>query len=133
MAGSGVNAKGMDTLRRDLRAVAGDVAKAVDQGSGDVAREVVPDARDRAEGLGGVAGHVAPSIDADGAMVGLGGTSYPMAAGAEFGGQGRPTTQQFEPYRADGYFLYPAIRAGEDRADQIYLDRVDDLMRKHNL
>jgi hypothetical protein len=56
-----------------------------------------------------------------------------MAAGAEFGGRGRPTTQQFQPYTSEGYFLYPAIRETEDQADALYIDHIDDLTRRHDL
>jgi hypothetical protein len=37
--------------------------------------------------------------------------------GAEFGGRGRPTTQQFLPHLGTvGYAFWPAVRAGSDDA-----------------
>lgn len=51
-------------------------------------------------------------------MVGAAGTGVPAAIfyGAEFGGQRRPTTQQFKPFRGQqGYFMYPTIRDDDDR------------------
>jgi hypothetical protein len=44
--------------------------------------------------------------------------------GAEFGGQRRPTTQQFRPWRGSGsgagYFLYPAVREMSDDMQKRY-------------
>lgn len=46
--------------------------------------------------------------------------------GAEFGGQRRPTTQQFRPWRGSGsgagYFLYPAVRELADDMQDRYGD-----------
>ena len=57
-----------------------------------------------------------------------------MAAGAEFGGQGRPTTQQFRPHLGrQGYFLYPTIRDNQDRIEDEYLSKVDDLIKRAGL
>lgn len=129
----GVNADDLDDFRRDLRATGSDLQHELDKASGEVAELVAVGARSRAEGLGSTAGHVAPSIQADGQSVSLGGSAYPMAAGAEFGGQGRPTTQQFDPYTSEGYFLYPSIREDEDQADELYANAIDDLTRRHDL
>lgn len=94
-------------------------------------RSIASDEADRArmvaESLGGVAAKVAPSVRASaGALsagVAFGGPAYPMAMGAAFGGQGRPTTQQFRPHKGTtGYFPYPTIRADlpeiEDRYER---------------
>lgn len=49
--------------------------------------------------------------------------------GAEFGGQGRPTTQQFEPHRGKrGYFLYPTARAQSKRNFKRWWEAVDKAM-----
>ena len=54
--------------------------------------------------------------------------------GAEFGGQGRPTTQQFQPFRGhEGYFIYPAIRDNADHIEATYLKAVDDILKRHDL
>lgn len=132
-SGAGVGADGLDDLRRDLRGFAAALPGELDEASREVADLVAGDAQSLAEGLGGTAGHVAPSVQADGESVTLGGTAYPMAAGAEFGGRGRPTTQQFEPYRAAGYFLYPAIRRNDERIESTYVDHIGDLQRRYDL
>lgn len=88
--------------------------------------------------LGSTPAHVAPSIRASAgrqsASVSIGGAAYPMAAGAEFGGQRRPTTQQFQPWRGSdsnaGYFLYPTIRAKVDEIVGEYADALDELLGK---
>lgn len=102
---------------------------------------VAADARSQGASLGGVAAKAAPSVRADLAgglaVVGFGGPGYEFAAGAEFGGRGRPTTQQFQPWRgpADtgGYFVYPTIRADADRIDSVYGDAADAAIRKADL
>jgi hypothetical protein len=48
--------------------------------------------------------------------------------GAEFGGRGQPTTQQFLPHRGrDGYFLFPTLRAQGHAATAVWLAALDDL------
>ena len=134
----GVNVEGLDRLRRDLKAASADAPKELRQAHVEIAGKVAGDARDRAYGLGGVAAKTAPTVRASGTQAGaaiaLGGPTAPWAAGAEFGGRGRPTTQQFQPHLGrTGYFVYPSIRANAADAEATYLDAIDDLMRKHNL
>lgn len=129
----GVRVDGLDDLQRGLSGARADLDRELEQASRDVAELVAKEGRGRASSRGGVAAHVAPSVQADGTSVSAGGSSYPMAAGAEFGGRGRPTTQQFQPYTSEGYFLYPAIRETEDQADALYIDHIDDLTRRHDL
>lgn len=134
----GVNVEGLAELRKALKAVGGTAPKELAQAGREVASFVADDARDLAEGLGGVAAHVAPSVSGSGTQrggaVALGGTAYPMATGAEFGGQGRPTTQQFKPHLGrTGYFVYPTIRRDADRIESEYTEKIDDLMRKYDL
>ncbi len=134
----GVNVEGLAELRRALKAVSATAPKELSAAGKDVARFVADDARSAASGLGGVAAKVAPSISAmaasGGGAIGLGGASYPMAAGAEFGGQGRPTTQQFKPHLGrTGYFVYPTIRRDADRIESEFSDKLADLMRKYDL
>jgi hypothetical protein len=75
-----------------------------------------------AASLGGVAAHVAPSIKATaGVKSGSVSISGDAAAGAEFGGRGRPTTQQFKPWLGHtGYFLYPTIRRDSEAINTTY-------------
>lgn len=130
---AGVDLDDLDDLRHDLRTAAAGLQREIDEADHDVAELVAGEATSRAQALGGTAGHVAPSVGTEGPAVVLGGTAYPMAAGAEFGGQGRPTTQQFQPYRSEGYFLYPAIRSSDQQIEATYVDHIGDLMRKSDL
>jgi hypothetical protein len=134
----GVNVEGLTELRRALKAVSADAPKELNAAAKEVAQFVADDARSAAAGLGGVAAHVAPSIKpsgtARGGAINLGGAAYPMALGAEFGGRGRPTTQQFQPHLGrTGYFVYPTIRRDGDRIESEFSEKLDDLMRKYDL
>lgn len=136
--GEGLNVEGLRELQRDLKAVSAAAPKELAEASKDVANFVADDARDKAGGLGGVAAKVAPSVRGSGTSRGgaitLGGSSYPMALGAEFGGRGRPTTQQFQPHLGrTGYFVYPAIRENADEIESAYVDKLDDILRKYDL
>lgn len=54
----------------------------------------------------------------------------PIFFGAEFGGQGRPTTMQFPPYQGKrGYWFYPTARENADRFNQQWADAVDVAMQ----
>lgn len=136
--GQGVKVEGLAELRKALKAVDAAAPKELAAAGKEVASFVAEDARGKAGGLGGVAGHVAPSIapggSARGGSVNFGGAAYPMAMGAEFGGQGRPTTQQFRPHLGrTGYFVYPSIRDNGERIESEYGNAIDDLMRKYDL
>ena len=136
--GDGVRVEGLTELRRALKAIGTDAAKVLNEASREVAGFVADDARSKAHGLGGVAARVAPTVKGSGTARGgaitLGGASHPEALGAEFGGQGRPTTQQFKPHLGrTGYFVYPAIRENADEIESAYVEKLDDLMRKYDL
>lgn len=138
-SGAGVRVDGLAELNRTLRALGGREFQAELREAGrTVAKDVAQDAVGKAHSLGGVAAHVAPSISASAgftsAGVSFGGASHPAAMGAEFGGQGRPTTQQFQPFRGhEGYFIYPAIRDNADHIEATYLKAVDDILKRHDL
>ena len=91
-----------------------DIHREIAEADRRVASQTAEDAISAANSLGGVAAHVAPSIDASGADVTLGGSAWPMAAGAEFG---RDAFAQFDAWRGSGetagYFLVPSIKRGE--------------------
>jgi hypothetical protein len=126
-----VQVRGLAEFQRELRKL--DLAKDLRLANKEAAEVVASAARARARG--GVAAKTAPSVKAAAeqrrAKVTLGGAAYPFAMGAEFGGQGRPTTMQFEPHRGtQGYFLYPAVRDTREQFIDTYARVLDQLMRR---
>lgn len=136
---AGIKIEGLSELSRALKALGGREFQAELRSAGkEIATQIADVAAVRAYSIGGVAAHVAPSISASAgftsAGVALGGAAHPAAMGAEFGGQGRPTTQQFQPHRGhEGYFLYPSIRDNAEFIEDAYLDAVDAIRRRHKL
>ena len=135
---------GIAGLNRALRALPKEASAQLRDASQEIAGEVADKARSRAAGMGGVAAKVAPSIKASRdriPVVKMGGskklergrsgdrqTVGDVIWGAEFGGQGRTTTQQFLPHRGqDGYFLWPAVREADigERYSEALLDALN--------
>lgn len=130
-----VRIEGLAEFQRELRQVSSDLPKELKAANLLAAQFVATRARGRAEGLGSVAAKTAPSIKAAAeqrrAKVALGGGAFPFAMGAEFGGKGRPTTQQFQPHRGtQGYFLYPTIRSSRDEFVEVIARAIDQLMHR---
>jgi hypothetical protein len=74
-----------------------------------------------------IAGLLKASSSATTAKVRLGGRAD--ALGAEFGGRGRRSTQQFRPHTGQtGYFLFPAVRAKRERVLDDYRSAVQALI-----
>lgn len=132
---------GLDDLSRALKALDPGLQKELRATNKKVAEGVAAKARGRASSIGGVAAHVAPSLKATAgaksASVGGGGSAHPAFGGAEFGGRGRPTTQQFQPWRGSGpgagYFVYPTIRDEAPRITDDYREAIDAVTRKAGL
>lgn len=132
---------GLPELSRALRSIDADLVKELRDTNKEVANDVKDGAQAKAYSLGGVAAHVASSLSANAgqqsAAVAGGGTAHPAFGGAEFGGQGRPTTQQFKPWRGSGegagYFLYPTIRDKAPQIEDAYLRGLEQLLRKVDL
>jgi hypothetical protein len=101
-------------LVRELGSVSHKLPADLRKVSAATAADVGARARLRAQSLGGVHAHTAPGITVQGSKVGLDVNAQPAIKGAEFGGQGRPRTMQFPPWRGSGadagYFLFPTIR-----------------------
>lgn len=131
-----VDTSDVDTLTGDLGKLATGLDRELRRVSADIARQIAGDARSKARSLGGVAGHSAPGVSGEetaaGGEVVLDGARYPTVLGAEFGGRGRPTTQQFQPHRGteNGYFLYPTLRASEDQTDEAYVEALDEAFKE---
>ena len=134
----GVRVRGLNELSRSLREMEGGFRDELKAANREAAEMVAEKSRSAAYSLGGVAAKAAPSLRASAgfnrAGVTLGGNSAPYALGAAFGGQGRPTTQQFQPHLGTrGYFLYPQIRDNAERITETYENHLKDLIRKAGL
>lgn len=132
----GVRIVGLNETIAALKALGTGAEVGIRLANKEAASDVAEGARGAAMSLGGVAAHVAPGIKASAGVksgaVSLG--SDPAAAGAEFGGQGRPTTMQFQPHRGTtGYFLYPTIRRDSERINETYRDALDRVIREAGL
>lgn len=54
-----------------------------------------------------------------------------MALGTEFGGRGRPTTQQFRTHRGtQGYFFWPSIRRNSTKIKEMWDEMVDEALKE---
>ena len=132
----GVSAEGLNKLNRDLKAVGREAQRELNEANVRIAKKEGQRAQAAAYSLGGVSAHVAPGIVGSGgnAWAGIRLGTDPAAMGAEFGGQGRPTTQQFRPFRGqEGYAVYPTIRRDSEDIEREWTDSIEDLMRKHDL
>lgn len=133
-----VKVHGLVELNTSLRRMPGEFQKELRQTNKAVAETVKDDAASAARSLGSVAAHVAPNLKASAgataAGVSLGGSRYPMAAGAEFGSD---TFKQFQPWRGGGsgagYFLYPTIRRDAAKIETEYERALARLRRKVGL
>lgn len=131
-----IKVTGLAELNKALKAIGPDARKELKQASKRAADLVAGSTTSTARSLGGVAAHAAPSIKATASMTGsaavsIGGPGYEMAGGAAFGGRGRPTTQQFQPFRGrQGYFLYPDIRDNADEIESVYVSAIDDIIKR---
>lgn len=130
-----VRVEGLRELDRALKELGPDTRAALKETSKDVAEREASRVRSAASGMGGVSAKAAPSISArasfQSAGLAFGGSAYPFAAGAAFGGQGRPTTQQFPPWRQGGYWPFPQIGADSGDITDAYVDAVNRIIA-HN-
>lgn len=130
-----VRVEGLAEFQRALRDISKEMASELRVANLLAAQVVARSATSKAQGQGGVAAKTAPSIKAAAeqrrSKVALGGAGFPFAMGAEFGGRGRPTTQQFKPHLGTrGYFFYEAVRGTRDEFIEAYARALDQLMRK---
>lgn len=138
-SGQGVLADGLNKLNRDLRAISKEAQGELKKANVDVAKQEASRAQGAAYSLGGVAAHVAGGISGGGgnAWAGIRLGTDPAAPGAEFGGQHRPTTMQFKPWRGSGagagYFLFPTIRRDNEEITRTWAQSIEDLMKRHGL
>lgn len=134
-----VRVEGLNELILRLKALETGAEVGIRLANKGAATTVAKGASGAAYSIGGVAAHVAPGIKASAGVksgsVTLG--SDPAAAGAEFGGRGRPTTQQFQPWRGSGsgsgYFLFPTIRRDSEQINATYRAALDAVIREAGL
>jgi len=134
-------------LNKALRRLPKEATEQLRGASREIATFVASDARGLAVHVGGIARHVAPTIQSTRdrvPVVRMGGSgrlptsghNYSRSRsgsrqtigdviwGAEYGGGARPTTRQFLPWRGSstgaGYFLWPTIRRDSDRIHDAY-------------
>ena len=133
-----IRVDGIKELNAALRDFGGEFKGEMRRTLKPIADMVADDARGAANSLGSTAAHVAPSIKSSaGAQFAAVTLNHPAGAGAEFGGRGRPTTQQFQPWRGNGenagYFVWPTIRKDAPRIEEKASEGLDRLIKKAGL
>jgi len=127
---------GIAGLNRALRKLPKETKATLTDASKEIAEDVAADARARAARIGRGWKHLGPTIRAEKSSkpgVKMGGsrrlkgrkgsrqTVGDLLWGTEFGGRGRPTTQQFLPHLGlEGYALWPAVRGESDNTAERY-------------
>lgn len=117
--------QGLADFRKEIKELEGrrDIEKELGREFQLIGRKVISAARARSAGLGRREMRLARSFTASratgGVRVAMGGPNHPDALGAEFGGRGRRTTQQFRQHAGTtGYVLFPTIREKSDETMQ---------------
>lgn len=137
--------RNVDGLYKTLKTLPREASATLRKASVVIAGDVATKAASKARQVGGVAKYVAPTLKPRSdriPKVHMGGakrlpgrrgenqTVGDVMMGAEFGGQRRKTTQQFDPWRGNdenaGYFLWPTIRAEYDTVVERYGEALKD-------
>lgn len=130
-----VYVEGLREFRKAIKDVSDDLPKELRKGLKTIAEVIAGRTRQAFEAGPGVAPKVAGSVKARaqqaGASVQFGGPAVPFAWGAEFGGQRRPTTKQFQPWRGSGnsagYMFYPTVRVEREHLADDVAELIDRL------
>lgn len=134
--GDGIRVHGLAELNRALKAIGRDAQRELKEANVKVAKVEAARIRSAASALGSTAAMVAPGITGGGgnAWAGIKLGTHPAAPGAEFGGQRRNTTMQFQPWRGhEGYFAFPTIRRDDELIERTWAEPIYDLLRRHDL
>jgi hypothetical protein len=138
-SGEIVTVEGLDEFRKALKQLGPEWTKELGKANKEAGEIVAKGAVAKADSLGGVARHVAPSIKSSAqarqAVVSMGGASFPMALGAEFGAKRYP---QFGPFRGNqwegdggpGYVLDPTVKEKAAEFESVYLASIDRLAKR---
>lgn len=130
-------------LNAALRRLPKEASVELRKASMNIAVDVASKARARAYGIGGAYRKVAPTLKARRdriPVIAMGGskrlrpgpnqTVGNLIWGAEFGGQGRRTTQQFLPHKGQvGYALWPTVRANHDQTVDDYKEALEKALK----
>jgi hypothetical protein len=74
------------------------------------------------------AARASASVSASGDAITGGGPPYFF--GSMFGGQGRPTTQQFKPFKSSGYWFWPTLKSSFPQTLEAFEAVVDAIARE---
>ena len=130
--------RAQDVLAR-LGSVPSRIDKAARKAAEKLADQEAPRIRTRAAGASRLAGRVARAVRArktgiavDGNVT-MSGKTVPAGDvfyGANWGGGARPTTRQFDPFRAGDYWFTSQIRDDAERISRTWDEVVDDVARE---
>lgn len=122
---AGVTIENVDAVLSRLDRLPAAAQRAVDRVMAEVAQTNAAKIRAEAGRAGRQAARAARSVSASGPEISGGG---PFFMGSVFGGQGRPTTQQFKPYvGGDGYWFFTSLSGGYPAAVEMFAQVIDDI------
>lgn len=126
-----VELEGVNDFRRALARAEKDLRKRFDKAIREAAKTVRDDARGRYYDFYQRHSGRSPKGITSGASFGLakiklGDARRPYLLGQEWGGRGRPTTQQFPPHGREGRFFWPTGVEGGERVEKATLEAMDD-------
>jgi hypothetical protein len=125
---AGVTIQNLDDVLARLDRLPAVARREVDEVLADVAETNAALIRSQAGRAGRQASAASRSVSASGKTISGGG---PFFMGSVFGGQGRPTTQQFQPYvGGNGYWFFTSLSDGYPAALQRFADVVDTIARE---
>lgn len=123
-----VDIKGLPQFARALDRIQKNFPETTREAAHAIARDVVAGARSFARSSQAQLAATTLRAGVDG-QAGTVTSNSGIFAGAEFGGQGRPSTMQFPPHRGKrGYFLYPWMRQNAERLNDRWDKAVNDAM-----
>jgi hypothetical protein len=127
---AGVKIANVDAVLARLDSLPAVAQREVDEVLTQVAQTNAALIRAEAGRAGRQAAAAARSVAASGKSISGGG---PYFMGSVFGGQGRPTTQQFKPYvGGDGYWFFTSLSEGYPAAVAVFSQVVDAIAREWN-
>lgn len=130
---AGIRIEGLREFAASLKVLEQQLPRELTKANKEAAALLAAEARELGISLGSVAAKAAETVMARASSTGgfvVGGAGAPYFFGAEFGAF---AYKQFKGWRGNGaeagYFVYPAIRANEERVVELYADRIEALAR----